>query len=153
MAGRQQQATFRKGFTLVEVIVSMAILMVLVLALGTAILETIRLEMLSRETAAAQQGLAAKIAEYYGSDRATLVALSVNGEEFDLTGTNNENLRPLEGSVQIGSLTAREVDPVTLTPLGGAGSSDYFELTARADWQGMNGENHTELVAYVLAEE
>lgn len=131
----------------------MAILMVLVLALGTAILETIRLEMLSRETAAAQQGLAAAIAQYYGEDRATLVALTVNGDSFDLVGIDNENLRPIEGSVFIGSLSAREVDPVTLQPLGGVGSSDYFELTARARWLGMNGQNRTELVAYVLAEE
>ncbi len=149
---RRQRRT--SGFTIIEVAVSISIMAILVLALGTAVLETVRLEMLAREEAAAQQGLAAELATYYGADRSVLVALSVNGDSFDLTGIVDENinLRPVEGVSFVGSMSAQEVDPVTLEPIA-SGSSDYFELVARAGWQGMNGTHFTELTAYVLAED
>ncbi len=153
------------GFTLIEVVFALSILALVSLGLAAWVLQSQSMETGTRERKLVESSLFTRFQELR-----TLTSdeiLAQDGTGFDVEAVtpvtqppdgSPESVGPTFGDAvivatatngKVGSLTVREVDPTD--PATASPGSEFFEVTARAAWRGVQGVQSMEVRSYVVS--
>jgi prepilin-type N-terminal cleavage/methylation domain-containing protein len=121
----------RSGFTLIELMIAVAVLSVGLLAVITAILASVSLERQSKELTIAKNATELQMQRLRGLPFADVAALAGTTQNFEVA-----TLKPAQGDTN-------GCGEITVAAHAGVVNGNLFDITVRVVWQGNRGRVQT----------